>query len=60
MEFIGGRVGYFDQKLGTSLGKMKRFWSRVQTFSPKVNKSEHLLYSTVTIVKDNGLYLEIL
>ena len=60
MEFIGGRVGYCDQKLGTSLGKMKRFWSRVQTFSPKVNKSEHLLYSTVTIVKDNGLYLEIL
>ena len=60
MELIEERIRYGDQKLGTSLGKMKRFWSRVQTFSPKVNKSEHLLYSTVTIVKDNGLYLEIL
>ena len=60
MEFIGGRVGYCDQKLGTSLGKMKRCWSIVQTFSTKRNKSEHLMYSTAIIIKDNGLYLEIL
>ena len=59
MELIEERVGYGDQKLGTSLGKRKRCWSRVQTISPKMNKSEHLMYSIVTMVKDNGLYLEI-
>ena len=55
MELIEERVGYGDQKLGTSLGKRKRCWSRVQTISPKMNKSEHLMYSIVTMVKDNGL-----
>ena len=37
VELLGERVGYCDQKLGTSLGKMKRCWSIVQTFSTKMN-----------------------
>ncbi|XDA82296.1 hypothetical protein R6Z07F_012215 [Ovis aries] len=42
VELIEERIRYGDQKLGTSLGKMKRFWSRVQTFSPKAAKREAL------------------